>query len=222
MSSCGASCTMRGVNPASWQRRIELIEVRRAARDAGSRRTAPAPALERDALARRERVIRRAARRRAARAARGSTRAPAPRAARGRSRRRAGPSRSASIWACGGSSRERDLDVGELAAERAQQLGQPAVRERRRVADRDAPALATRRALRVSCSASSTASKTRRACSRSVAPAAVSSTCRRDRSKSVTPSSLSSAWICRLSGGCAIARRCAARPKCRSSATATK
>ncbi|KVC84100.1 hypothetical protein WI75_05400 [Burkholderia ubonensis] len=42
------------------------------------------------------------------------------------------------------------------------------------------------------------------------------------RSSSAMPSACSSSWICRLSGGCVMKSRCAARPKCSSSATATK
>ena len=53
-------------------------------------------------------------------------------------------------------------------------------------------------------------------------PALVSRTERVLRSKSWTPSSFSSCRICWLSGGCAICSRLAARPKCSSSATATK
>ena len=39
------------------------------------------------------------------------------------------------------------------------------------------------------------------------------------RSSSTAPSRRSSCWIARDSGGCAIPSRCAARPKCSSSAT---
>ena len=45
---------------------------------------------------------------------------------------------------------------------------------------------------------------------------------RRVRTNSGTPISSSSAWICCDSGGCVIDSRCAARPKCNSSATVTK
>ncbi len=56
----------------------------------------------------------------------------------------------------------------------------------------------------------------------SAAPAGVSVTLRLVRAKSGAPSSASSAWMLCDSGGCVMCRRCAARPKCSSSATATK
>src|SRR4051812_32574108 len=56
----------------------------------------------------------------------------------------------------------------------------------------------------------------------SVAPAAVRRTLRLVRSSSCTPTACSSSWIWRESGGCVMCRRAAARPKCSSSATATK
>ena len=62
----------------------------------------------------------------------------------------------------------------------------------------------------------------RRASGISARPAAVSVMARRERSNNRTPSSDSSAWICVLSGGCAMRRRSAARVKLSSSATARK
>jgi hypothetical protein len=66
-------------------------------------------------------------------------------------------------------------------------------------------------AVRVSRAAASTRS-----------PAGVSRTLREVRSSSRTPSSRSSRVICWLTAGCTIRSRCAARPKCSSSATVTK
>ncbi len=77
-------------------------------------------------------------------------------------------------------------------------------------------------ARRVRRSAASTASRAARPSRSRTAPASVSATARRVRSSSVTPSRRSSCWIARDSGGCAMPSRSAARPKCSSSATATK
>ncbi len=64
------------------------------------------------------------------------------------------------------------------------------------------------------------ASRISRAGSSSASPAAVSRTVRVLRSNNGEPSCFSNCLIVRLSGGCAIRSRCAARPKCSSSATA--
>ncbi len=66
------------------------------------------------------------------------------------------------------------------------------------------------------------ASRISRAGSSSASPAAVSRTVRVLRSNNGEPSCFSNCLIVRLSGGCAIRSRCAARPKCSSSATARK
>ena len=73
-----------------------------------------------------------------------------------------------------------------------------------------------------SVTASSTEARMARARGRKRSPAAVSSTLRVVRWNSTTPISASSALICWDSGGWAICSRSAARPKCASSATATK
>ncbi len=67
-----------------------------------------------------------------------------------------------------------------------------------------------------------TASSAVRASRSSTSPAAVSLTCRVVRTSSATPSCRSRSRIARDSGGCAMPSREAARPKCSSSATATK
>ncbi len=90
--------------------------------------------------------------------------------------------------------------------------------------DQDQAGLAGRgrAARRVRRSAASTASRAARPSRSSTDPASVSVTARLVRSSSATPSRRSSCRIARDSGGCAIPSRCAARPKCSSSATATK
>jgi hypothetical protein len=75
---------------------------------------------------------------------------------------------------------------------------------------------------RASRPASSTAARTARARSRYAAPASVNSIRRVVRRSSCTPRAVSRLRICCESGGCAMCSRAAARPKCRSSATATK
>jgi len=61
-----------------------------------------------------------------------------------------------------------------------------------------------------------------RASSSNCAPASVSSVPRESRANSRTPSSSSNERICLDNTGCAMCKRCAARPKFNSSATATK
>lgn len=68
----------------------------------------------------------------------------------------------------------------------------------------------------------SASTSSRRASMRNASPAGESATRRRSRSSSRAPTARSSFWICRLSGGWVMDRRSAARPKCSSSATATK
>src|SRR5436190_2193267 len=75
---------------------------------------------------------------------------------------------------------------------------------------------------RSSCTVRSSWPVSRRVSSSSRSPSGVSSTLRRVRAKSVTPSSSSSRRMARESGGCEICSDCAARPKWRRSATATK
>src|SRR6478609_7392447 len=70
--------------------------------------------------------------------------------------------------------------------------------------------------------APSTRLSSRWASSRNATPAPVSSTRRLSRSRRRAPTDFSSFWICRDSGGWVIWSRSAARPKCSSSATATK
>jgi hypothetical protein len=65
-------------------------------------------------------------------------------------------------------------------------------------------------------------SSTCTACSNSSLPASVRASGRLARSISATPNSSSSAWICRLSGGCAMRSFSAARVKFRLRATVTK
>ena len=79
-----------------------------------------------------------------------------------------------------------------------------------------------RAARRASSVAASTAARISRARSSSTSPAGASSTLRVVRYSSGSPSSASRRRICWESGGWAMCRRAAARPKCRSSATATK
>ncbi|CAB5513487.1 hypothetical protein LMG26857_02767 [Achromobacter anxifer] len=67
---------------------------------------------------------------------------------------------------------------------------------------------------------SSSPSRMRRAVSRKAVPAGVRATLRLLRSNSAVPISASSRRMAWLSGGCAMCRRCAARLKCRVSATA--
>ena len=69
--------------------------------------------------------------------------------------------------------------------------------------------------------AASARASIRRASRRNASPAGVSATRRLSRSSSCAPTAASSFWIWRLSGGCVIRSRAAARPKCSSSATAT-
>ena len=70
--------------------------------------------------------------------------------------------------------------------------------------------------------ARSACASVRRASSRKTAPAGVSATERGPRDNSWALNAASSAWICVLKDGCAIPNRSAARPKCSSSASATK
>ncbi len=79
-----------------------------------------------------------------------------------------------------------------------------------------------RPARRVRSMASSKSRRIRRASSNRTPPASVNVVLRGCRIKTEYPSAPSSFWICCVSGGCAIPRRTAARPKCSSSATATK
>lgn len=78
-----------------------------------------------------------------------------------------------------------------------------------------------RPARRAASTPASTCASVRRAASSSTSPAAVSRT-RGRRVKSAHPTCCSSRRMLWLSGGCAIPSRSAARPKCCSSATATK
>ncbi|MOA42909.1 hypothetical protein D3C78_1650040 [compost metagenome] len=78
------------------------------------------------------------------------------------------------------------------------------------------------RARRATSTALSNWASTARASGRNSSPTVLSATRRLVRSNRQTPSSSSSAWICWLSGGWEMPSRAAARPKCSSSATATK
>src|SRR4051812_10774997 len=77
-------------------------------------------------------------------------------------------------------------------------------------------------ARRASSTANSTSASALRARASSATPAGVSSTRRVVRTNSTSPSWRSSSRIARDSGDCDMCRRSAARPKCSSSATATK
>jgi hypothetical protein len=121
---------------------------------------------------------------------------------------------------------ERPVSL-ELAPEQARaSRGWPPKKERR--AREDYPfVVGTRPARgvprrRTSSAAVRTPFNISRACSRKTSPAAESVIPRGVRTKSAAPSSSSSRLICRLTAGCATRRAKAARPTCRSFATATK
>ena len=77
-------------------------------------------------------------------------------------------------------------------------------------------------ARRTSVTAPSISANARRERSSKTEPDAVSSTLRVVRTNSTTPRSRSSSRIARDNGDCDMCNRSAARPKCSSSATATK
>ena len=87
---------------------------------------------------------------------------------------------------------------------------------------REPPGLSAPPARRVRRAAAVVASRAARPSCSSTSPASVKATPRRLRSSRETPRRRSSCWIARDSGGCAMPRRSAARPKCSSSATARK
>ena len=116
---------------------------------------------------------------------------------------------------------EVEHDAGQLARSAAASAGQHRVGRGARESDREAAVLAARRAAGV-LDRRVDRGEDARARSSSTSPAGASSTLRVVRYSSGSPSSASKRRICCESGGWAMWSRSAARPKCRSSATATK
>ena len=115
----------------------------------------------------------------------------------------------------------RDVLVEQRATQRRADARRDAARERPVPDVRDGRVLA-RRAARVLDAELHLGERTARPARAAPRPPGVSSTCRVVRRKRTSPRSRSSSRIARESGDCDMYSRSAARPKCSSSATATK